>query len=361
MATKGDSRWSQIERELELTRGIAGDTHVSMVLNEPAQSGVAVDYDWHSITTEYLDDSEKSELMTGLRDAGFAATIYDGEKDFLGAVLNGDWKRKTFLNKYVFNTTGSGIGRARTSLIPSFCDLFRIPLCSADGLTAALLENKFYTFRLLAALGFMVPQSSLYVTKLGWNGAPPSIGKKVICKPCRECSSIGIDERSIFVYEPEKMTDIEKMARTFQQPILVQEFIAGYEVEVPVFPCPQPVSPAAIGIMIKDQEHLGDAVLENRNIIAGDYGFYNFDAFDNQIAEKLKSTAEAAYQALCFSGFARVDWRITPNGDAYITDVNTPPHLTHHSSCNLVFELGGYQHADLMASLVTVGRLNAAP
>ena len=53
---------------------------------------LAVDYEWHSIVTEYLDDGEKSELLTGLRDAGFAVTVYDGERAFLRAVLNGEWQ-----------------------------------------------------------------------------------------------------------------------------------------------------------------------------------------------------------------------------------------------------------------------------
>jgi D-alanine-D-alanine ligase len=358
MGTKDEERWNRIERAVGITKAAAHDTHLSMVLNEPLHSDIAVDYGHHSIATEYLDDTEKSELMTGLRDAGFATTVYDGERAFLTAVLNGNWKKDAYNHKYVFNTTGSGIGRARTSLIPSFCDLYRIPLCSADGLTAALLENKFYTFRLLAALGYPVPHTSLYVPSTGWNGSSPHLDSRVICKPCRECSSIGVDDSSVFNYESSKVDHIEEMARTYRQPILVQEFISGYEVEVPVFPAPEPTSSSAIGIKIGNRELLDGAFLAHKTIVEEGYDFYDFALVDAQVAAKLKSVTEAAYGALCLSGIARVDWRVMTNGSAYITDFNTPPHLTHHSSCRFAFEHAGYTHSDLMACVVTIGRLN---
>ncbi|MDE2351909.1 MAG: hypothetical protein KGL66_08450 [Alphaproteobacteria bacterium] len=357
MEKRDDSRWAIIEHELAITRSKAATTHISMVLNEPGPLGTSTDYSWHSIATEYLDDDEKSELVTGLRDAGFGATVYEGETAFIRAVLDGSWDGVTFSNKYVFSTTGSGTGRARTSLIPSFCDLRQIPLCSADGLTAAILENKFYSFRLLEAFGFSVPRTCLYVPGLGWNGPEPVPGTKVICKPCRECSSIGVDEQSVFAFERARVSLIERMAFAFRQPVLVQEFIAGYEVEVPIFPVPAPVSPAAIGIKIDDDMALGETILTHRNIVDGDYSFYDFSVVDAELAENLKLTAESIYRAFGLTGLVRIDWRITSDGRFYITDFNTPPHLTRHSSCSTAFELGGHKHADLMIGLVTVGRL----
>ena len=79
MSTRDNKRWAEIERELAITLSTAQDVHVSLVLNEPDDQASAIDYDWHSILTEYLDDSEISELVTGLRDAGFAVTAFNGE------------------------------------------------------------------------------------------------------------------------------------------------------------------------------------------------------------------------------------------------------------------------------------------
>jgi D-alanine-D-alanine ligase len=360
MSTRDHTRWSRIERELALTLEMASDIHVSLVWNEPDENALAVDYDWHSILTEYLDDGEKSELLTGLRDAGFAVSVYEGERAFLAAVLKGEWQAIKFSTKYVFNTTGSGSGRARTSLVPAFCDLCQIPICSADGLTAGLLENKFYTFRLLEALALPVPRSWLFDPRRGWRDGSPDAGALVICKPCCESSSIGVDEKSIFPYTASKVDFLERMSSAFRQPILVQDFIHGYEVEIPVFPCPEPICPAAIGVELNNQKLLGDAILSNSTIISGNYGFYDFSGLDPRTAESLKATAEAAYTVLGLSGLARVDFRVTPELRFFINDFNTPPHLTDHSSCWFAFNCAGLSYSDLMASLVTVGRINSA-
>ena len=359
MAPVDRPRWSKIEREFSLTLRLARDTFVAMVLNEAEEFTAKVDYDWHSIATEYLDDSEKSEILAALRDAGFSSQVYNGEREFISAVIAGKWDSIPFAAKYAFNTTGSGVGRARTSLIPSFCDLCRIPICSSDGYSSALLENKFHTFRLLEVFGLPAPRSYLYERGKGWKDRVPDQMTRIICQPCYESSSIGVDERSIFEYETSSDRFLDQMSAVFRQPLLVQDFISGYEVEVPVFTTPDPISPTAVGVTLEETRVLGDRVLTNDRIVKGDYDFYDFAEVDKDISERLKAVSEATYSALGLSGLVRVDYRVTSSGQIFITDVNTPPHLTAHSSCRFAFDIAGYSHANLMAALVTVGRLRS--
>ena len=105
-------------------------------------------------------------------------------------------------------------------------------------------------------------------------------------------SSIGIDRESIFSYSELKTDFLKRMASAFRQPILVQQFVHGYEVEVPAFPYPEPTCPAAVGIEFNGQKLLGDAVLTNSAIIEADYGFYDFLDINSLCAESLKSMAE---------------------------------------------------------------------
>jgi len=359
MNIRDEARWQRLEPELHRTLETSANTHVSFVWNESDEHAASIDYKWHSILAEYLDDSEKSELLAGLREAGFTVTVYDGERAFLREVLGGVWKTIPFANKYVFNTTGSGTGRARTSLIPAFCDLCQIPICSADGLTAGLLENKFYTFRLLEALRFPTPRTWLYDLHNGWVDGPPESGVQVICKPCCESSSIGIDAENVFPYNEPKLEFLQRMSSAFRQPTLVQEFIPGYEVEVPVLPFPRPTCPAAVGVGINGQTLLGDAILTNSVVVGGEYEFYDFSDPFPSCTERLKSTAEAAYTALGLSGLTRVDFRVNSAQQIFITDFNTPPHLTDHSSCWFAFKSAGFRYSDLMAAVVTIGRMNS--
>ena len=122
---------------------------------------------------------------------------------------------------------------------------------------------------------------------------------------------------------------------------------------------PSPIFSAAIGITVGGSRALGDAILTNKRIIEGDYEFYDFAEVDEKLSEQLKSTSEAVYSALGLSGLVRVDYRVTPSDRIYVTDVNTPPHLTAHSSCRYAFGIAGHSRAELMAALVTVGRLRS--
>jgi D-alanine-D-alanine ligase len=351
---QSDDPWGVIRDAVERTQEIAHDIEILLVLNE--LTGAGGDYVRHSVRNEYLNEIETSEISTSLRRAGFAISTYDGERAFIGEMLSGYQSQRH--RKYVFCTTGSGVGRARTSLIPAFCHLHGIPLCSADGYTAALLEHKFHCFRLLDALGFHTPRTWFFSPTAGWVGGVPPKGLCVICKPNFECSSIGIDADSVFDFSDEKMEKIRSLCMEFRQGILVQEFIPGFEVEVPVFPSPHPVSPVAAGIEVSGRKELGDSFLTYDIVGNSKYSFYDYEDENSAIARELRLTAQEVYRKLGFSGLVRIDFRVTPLGRWCITDVNTPPHITHNSSYAFAFECAGMTHADLMTMLATVGRFN---
>ncbi|MFZ5736578.1 MAG: hypothetical protein ACOY6K_06825 [Pseudomonadota bacterium] len=353
-----DNRWSRIEREITATKSESDSTHVSVVWNESDEHAARVDYTSHSILTEYLSDAEKSDFTTGLRDVGVEVDVFEGERSFIAAVLSGEWDSIRAKNKYVFNTTGSGTGRARTSLIPAFCDLSQISLCSADGLSAAVLEQKFYAFRILETFGLPIPKTHLFDRIEGWITMPPPHGTKVISKPSRECASIGVDPSSVFIYDESKDAELLAKSICFMQPILVQQFIPGYEVEVPIIPTPAATAPTAVGVKLEDDRLLGDAILTNEKIERENYSFYDFAELDEYLSNEIKSIAERAYRNLRITGLSRVDFRVTAEGTPFITDFNTPPHLTLHSAFWFAFQLRGLRYQDLMASLISVGRLN---
>lgn len=353
--SQSDDSWAAIRREVDSTRALAHEIEISLVLNE-LKTPEGGDYTRHSVCNEYLNEIETSEITTSLRRAGFAVSTFDGERAFIGKILSG--MRPERARHYVFCTTGSGVGRARTSLIPAFCHLHGISLCSADGYTAALLEHKFHCFRLLDALGFHTPRTWFFTPSAGWVGGIPPKGLRVICKPNFECSSIGIDANSVFDFTDQKIELINSLCAEFRQGILVQEFIPGFEVEVPVFPCPDPVTPVAAGIHMSERRDLGDTFLTYDIVGNSKYGFYDYSDENSAIALELRSTAKEIYRNLGFSGLVRIDFRVTPLGRWCITDVNTPPHITRKSSCAFAFECAHMTHPDLMTMLATIGRLD---
>ncbi len=122
--------------------------------------------------------------------------------------------------------------------------------------------------------------------------------------------------------------------------VLVERYIPGAEV--------------CVGIL--DREVLG--TLEVRPKI----DFYDYDAkyqrddteylipppgFSAATVDEIEHLALSAYHALGCSGYARVDMRVAPDGDAYLLEVNTLPGMTGHSLLPKIAAHRGIDYATL--------------
>ena len=47
-----------------------------------------------------------------------------------------------------------------------------------------------------------------------------------------------------------------------------------------------------------------------------------------------------------------MDYRITENGDYYITDISSNPHFTESMTFNEVYKNMGYEYKDVLATLI---------
>lgn len=205
--------------------------------------------------TEFLSDSELEEIIAMLYRCGLEYDIYYDEIDFIQAIIANVDQLNDIV---VYNSAQSGRGAGRKSLIPAFCQLCGIKVTGSNPYVVSLCRNKYHVNKLLSSHGFSVP--STYCYDNGWiMGVRPPSGMKIIIKPNYESSSIGIDQSSVTTAsdsEAFQMMIMEKQ-RLMGQPIVVQEFISGYEVEVPcIAACGEHVALNPIGLKMKNGEHV---------------------------------------------------------------------------------------------------------
>jgi hypothetical protein len=62
----------------------------------------------------------------------------------------------------------------------------------------------------------------------------------------------------------------------YRQPLTVQQFVSGFELEVPVFGSEDPQTIGAIGIEIQGRRALADQILTYNSVFDDSYGFYDF-------------------------------------------------------------------------------------
>jgi D-alanine-D-alanine ligase len=329
----------RINSILTRLRAVKNDIAVLVVscvkgLTEPQD-----DFAAQSLTTEFFSSNEMDHLLESLRRFGFFVKPFFSEDEFLRFLLAGRLNEIEKRYKLVYNTAHSGTGPGRKALLPCFCALHKIPFTGSDPYVVGLARHKFHVSRLLSSFGLTTPESWFFVPAVGWlEDKHPAKGSKVIAKLTYESASLGLEHSSVFTVAGDLDERLHRLAKEFRQPITVQSFVAGWEVEVPVIIAEYGFAPMAVGISKAGETLLGDAFLTYEDVYADNYGFWNFENFAGDIAAMARSSALQAAELLGFKGFARIDYRITENGLAFITDVSTSPHITKHSSYAYLFE-----------------------
>lgn len=327
------------------------ELHIFLVVNTNEEN-VEDDFSKFSITTEYYSNDELSQIISSLRRLKTIVHLFREENSFIAAFIN----NKLFLdNALVINSAQSGTGPGRKSLIPAFCNLNNLKYSGSNAYVVSLCRNKYHVNKLLQSHNIPVPNSWLYDTEW-FDDSIPTEGTKVITKPIYESASIGISNESKFDYDQSKISFIEKLSKITQQPIMVQEFVGGYEVEVPIICFETKVyTLCAVGISLNNSTYLGDNFLTYEDVFLDGYAFYDFGEFNPELSIQLLIYAKKVGRTLGINGLGRVDFRIDKDNNYFVTDVSTNPHLIKHSSYNYAFEKCGLNSHDIYKTVIVNG------
>ena len=233
--------------------------------------------------------------------------------------------------------------------IQGLLEMAGVPYVGAGVLASAAAMDKEFTKKLLAAEG--LPVGDLAVLRPGvatlTGEERARLGLPVFVKPARAGSSIGITRVSAW-------RDLEAAiatAREHDPKVLVEAAIVGREVEVAVLEEPDGAVRASVPAEIR---------------IVGGAEFYDFDAkylddicefdvpakLDDEVAERLRAMAVAAFRALDAQGLARVDFFVGPGGELTVNEVNTMPGFTPISMYPRAWAVTGIDYPALLTTLV---------
>lgn len=322
--------------------------HLILVCNTKMHPNAGESRGPFNMDTEYFSDDEFEQVVSMFSSLGLATDYFTYEDDFFRFVIE-----QTPPKLVVYNAVQSGIGPGRKSLVPAFCNLHGIPCTGSNAYVVSLCRHKYHVNQILAQVGIRVPQTWLYSN--GWlMERHPPLNMQVLLKPIYESASIGIDDTSIQSYTSQADQLILQRMKQQHQPIIAQEFIPGYEVEVPLLCvngtiCQLP----PIGISVDGKHDLEREILNYERIYFDRYGFYDFTEEKYEISKELCLCASKTAQILGMEGLCRVDFRVRPDGCYYVTDVSTNPHFVAHSSVNFAFQILGLSPEHIAKTLLS--------
>lgn len=333
---------------------------IFLVSNIREKTNNFTDYRGTSIISEYLSLNQQELIVESLRSCGFETICFIDEMDFIKNYITNNYYQEDSKYPIVINTAQKGTAIGRKSLIPAFCDLYGLCHTNSNPYVVSLARNKYHCSCLLKSNGLPTTSDYLYVPHKGWIfDKSPKKGEKIIVKLNYETSSIGLTSDNIFVYDYGKDSFIEKLANQFNQPVIAESFIEGFEVEVPVIIGSETEVVLPVGITVNDQKDLGDQILDYSIRKDLKFGFYNFEKAKPELSKKLEECTKSVVQLLGITGFGRVDFRIDYKGNIYVTDIATNPHITKGMSFYYAFSENNLSYAQMLETLISLSLIRS--
>jgi D-alanine-D-alanine ligase len=327
---------------------------ITVICNVAELTNNFENYSHDSVESEFWTAEQYERILNGFRSEGFEANAYVDEEEFLKDVLAGTFYQIPNKTNVIFNSAQKGTAIGRKSLIPSFCDLLSLMHNNSNPYIVSLCRNKYHSGCLLEHWKLPSPSSWLYHHKVGWLlKQRPEQGTKVIMKLNYETSSIGLSDSNIFQYMDSSDAQIHMFSKTYNQEIIVQQFITGYEVEVPVIISSSSVSLDPMNINIDDAP-LDDRILDYHLRKVQTYQYTHFSAINRTVDKEIRTTAVNAAQALGINGLGRIDFRVQKDGRFYITDVATNPGIGSNTATFHALRHYGYTYEQMLTILVGV-------
>lgn len=224
--------------------------------------------------------------------------------------------------------------------------LANIPCVGSGILGSAIGMDKDVTKRLLKEAG--LPVGDFFVVRQGENitfaAMKKQFGLPFFIKPANLGSSIGVSK----VNTKKEFEEAVVKAFLYDTKILIEQYIAGKEVECSVLGNQNPIASIA------------GEIVANRN-------FYDYEAkyldengavlkipaaISSKKMKEVQQLAVKAFQVLCLDGMARIDFFFTPDKRLYINEANTIPGFTNISMYPKLWEESGMSYTELVDKLI---------
>ncbi|HLY94897.1 MAG TPA: D-alanine--D-alanine ligase family protein [Gaiellaceae bacterium] len=229
--------------------------------------------------------------------------------------------------------------------VQGLLELADIPYVGAGVLGSALAMDKDVFKKVMRDSG--IPVARHHALRSGDPVENP-FGYPVFVKPARLGSSVGISK----VHDASELAPAVELARKHDEKVLVEEFVAGMEVECGVLGNRTPLPIASLPGRIDTRAHEWY-----------DYASkYDDDGMElvvppdlpQETIELVQQRSIDAFVAGECEGMARVDFFVRDDGEVIVNELNTIPGFTPTSVYAKLFEASGIPYADLLDRLIAL-------
>lgn len=227
-----------------------------------------------------------------------------------------------------------------------------IPFAGPDVLGSAVGMDKDVAKRLLRDAGITV--ADFYTLRqhrpdeFSYDEIAARLGLPLFVKPANAGSSVGVSK---VTNEDEYHAAVAEAFR-YDRKILVEEAIAGKEVECAILGNEEDLRASVIGEIVPTK----DFYSYDAKYISTDGAKMKIPAeIEDAVADKLRHTAIRVFETLCCEGMARVDFFLKDDNTFVLNEINTLPGFTSISMYPKLWEATGLAYTDLITRLIQLG------
>lgn len=261
----------------------------------------------------------------------------------------------------IFNLAESFGGKsALESNVAALLNLLGLRYTGSSPAGLLLAGDKSLTKQVLSFHGIRTPEfATVFRGAVDWAG---NIAFPLIVKPPQEDASLGITTNSVVHDLRELFTRIDELQSEFQQPVLVEEFIAGREFYVgvlgnanaralPVIELDFSGFPVGVPRIASWAAKWGDDGAGSGEQYAGTRSVFPTDVAP-ELLERMQHVAVDAFHALRLRDYARIDLRVTDAGEIFVIEVNPNCYLERESEFARAAAAGGLTYDALIARIL---------
>jgi D-alanine-D-alanine ligase len=226
--------------------------------------------------------------------------------------------------------------------VQGLLELAGVPYVGAGVAASALCMDKDLFKAVLRDRG--IPVARNVTIRLG-DGIENPFGYPVFVKPARLGSSVGISK----AHDEAELEAAVALARRHDEKVLVEEFVAGTEVECGVLGNLRPPPLASVvGEIVPHAEWYDYAAKYDD----GGSDIVVPARIPDATAARVQELAVDAFVATECEGMARVDFFVREDGEVVVNELNTIPGFTPTSVYARLFDASGIAYAELLDRLI---------
>jgi D-alanine-D-alanine ligase len=224
--------------------------------------------------------------------------------------------------------------------VQGLLELASVPYVGAGVAASALCMDKDLCKAVLRDRGIAVARN---VTLRGDDPPEHSFQYPVFVKPARLGSSVGISK----AHNEAELEVAVELARRHDDKVLIEEFVAGTEVECGVLGNRNPIA-SVVGEIVAD----GDWYDYSAKYDEGGMELVIPARIEAEVDQRVRDLAVESFVATECEGMARIDFFVRPDGEVVVNEINTIPGFTSTSVYAKLFESSGIPYAELLDRLI---------